>query len=73
MKKIPRVEAGNHTLSGQNRPLPKLHMFGDYNLPGIGMPDISGSGTIVANNLISVSDHWKILDKITFSGGREGD
>lgn len=31
---------------------------------GIGVPATAASGAITANNLVSVRDHWKMLDKI---------
>jgi hypothetical protein len=33
-------------------------------LSGIGVPATAASGAITANNLVSVGDHWKMLDKI---------
>ena len=67
------MEAGKHTLPGHKTPLPGLHLCGDYTFPGIGVPATAASGAIAANNLISVSDHWNMLDKITPSRGRKGD
>jgi hypothetical protein len=32
--------------------------------PGIGVPATAASGAITANTLVSVGDHWKMLDKI---------
>lgn len=29
-----------------------------------GMPAVAASGSIAANNLVSVRQHWKMLDKL---------
>ena len=34
-------------------------------LKGIGVPATAASGAITANNLVSVGQHWKMLDKIS--------
>mmetsp|Transcript_6547 Transcript_6547/g.9569 ORF Transcript_6547/g.9569 Transcript_6547/m.9569 type:complete len:594 (-) Transcript_6547:157-1938(-) len=60
----PRVEAGKHTLPGHNTPLDGLLLCGDYTFPGIGVPATAASGAITANNLLSVQQHWGMLDKI---------
>jgi len=60
----PRVEAGKHTLPGHKTPLEGLLLCGDYTFPGIGVPATAASGAITANNLISVQQHWAMLDKI---------
>lgn len=59
-----RVEAGKHTLPGHKTPLDGLMVCGDYTFPGIGVPATAASGAITANNLVSISQHWKMLDKI---------
>ena len=61
----PRVEAGKHTLPGHKTPLEGLLLCGDYTFPGIGVPATAASGAITANNLLSVQQHWGMLDKIT--------
>lgn len=61
----PRVEAGKHTLPGHTTPLEGLHLCGDFTFPGIGVPATAASGAITANNLLSVQQHWSMLDKIT--------
>ena len=61
----PRVEAGKHTLPGHKTPLEGLLLCGDYTFPGIGVPATAASGAITANNLLSVQQHWRMLDKIT--------
>ena len=71
--KIPQVEAGKNTLPGNKTPLPGLHLCGDYTIPVIGVPATAASGDIATNNLISVSNHWNMLDKITPYVGQEGD
>lgn len=60
----PRVEAGKHTLPGHKTPQKGLYFTGDYTFPGIGVPATAASGAITANTILSVFDHWKILDKI---------
>jgi hypothetical protein len=37
---------------------------GDSTFPGIGVPAVAASGAIVANTLVPVWDHWKLLDSI---------
>ncbi len=37
---------------------------GDSTFPGIGVPAVAASGAIVANTLVPVWDHWKLLDRI---------
>ena len=60
----PRVEAGKHTLPGHKTPMEGLLLCGDYTFPGIGVPATAASGAITANNLLSVQQHWGMLDKI---------
>mmetsp|Transcript_30372 Transcript_30372/g.90568 ORF Transcript_30372/g.90568 Transcript_30372/m.90568 type:complete len:601 (-) Transcript_30372:415-2217(-) len=60
----PRVEAGKHTLPGHKTPLDGLLLCGDYTFPGIGVPATAAAGAITANNLVSVGQHWEMLDKI---------
>jgi phytoene dehydrogenase-like protein len=45
-------------------PLKGLLLTGDYTFPGIGVPATAASGAITANNLLSVPQHWAMLDKI---------
>lgn len=61
----PRVEAGKQTLPGHTTPLDGLLLCGDFTFPGIGVPATAASGAITANNLLSVQQHWSMLDKIT--------
>mmetsp|Transcript_8314 Transcript_8314/g.10526 ORF Transcript_8314/g.10526 Transcript_8314/m.10526 type:complete len:596 (+) Transcript_8314:90-1877(+) len=61
----PRVEAGKHTLPGHKiSGLEGLLLCGDFTFPGIGVPATAASGAITANNLLSVQQHWSMLDKI---------
>ena len=60
----PRVEAGKQTLPGHKTPLDGLLLCGDFTFPGIGVPATAASGAITANNLLSVQQHWSMLDKI---------
>eukprot|EP00594_Rhizosolenia_setigera_P008482 CAMPEP_0178963260 /NCGR_PEP_ID=MMETSP0789-20121207/14911_1 /TAXON_ID=3005 /ORGANISM="Rhizosolenia setigera, Strain CCMP 1694" /LENGTH=598 /DNA_ID=CAMNT_0020647681 /DNA_START=40 /DNA_END=1836 /DNA_ORIENTATION=- len=60
----PRVEAGKNTLPGHKTPIKNLYLTGDFTFPGIGVPATAASGAITANNILSVFEHWKMLDKI---------
>jgi phytoene dehydrogenase-like protein len=60
----PRVEAGKQTLPGHKTPLKGLYLTGDFTFPGIGVPATAASGAITANNLVSVGQHFRMLDKI---------
>ena len=41
-----------------------FHLLVDYTFPGIGVPATAASGAIAANNLMSIPEHWALLDKI---------
>ncbi|CAE7681886.1 CRTISO [Symbiodinium pilosum] len=58
-----RVLAGSN-LPGHTTPLPGLHVCGDSTYPGIGVPSAAMSGHICANNILSVAEHWSLLDRI---------
>jgi len=58
-----RVEAPE-MLPGHKTPLEGFHMCGDSTAPGIGVPAVVMSGHICANNILSVPEHWQILDRI---------
>ncbi|KAE9609510.1 hypothetical protein Lal_00006554 [Lupinus albus] len=61
----PAVEAGtNNTFPGHSTPIPQLYCCGDSTFPGIGVPAVAASGAIVANSLVSVSQHSQLLDAI---------
>jgi len=60
----PRVEAGKQTLPGHKTPLEGLYLCGDFTFPGIGVPATAAAGAITANNLVSVPQHFAMLDKI---------
>ena len=51
-------------LSGQGTCLPGFLCCGDSTFPGIGMPAVAASGLIAANSVVSVWEHWKMLDRI---------
>jgi len=51
-------------LDGQATCLEGFLCCGDSTFPGIGMPAVAASGMICANTIVSVADHWKMLDKI---------
>ena len=67
----PRVEAGKHTLPGHKTPLDGLFLTGDFTFPGIGVPATAASGAITANTLISVGQHFAMLDKIRLPERRQ--
>lgn len=58
-----RVLAGDN-LPGHTTPLPGLHVCGDSTYPGIGVPSAAMSGHICANNILSVTEHWGLLDRV---------
>ena len=59
------VRAGDGQLPGQGASsVDGFYMFGDSTFPGIGMPAVAASGMIAANSIVSVQDHWKMLDRI---------
>lgn len=60
----PRAEAGKQTLPGHKTPLKGMYLTGDYTFPGIGVPATAASGAITANSIVSVPQHWAMLDKI---------
>ena len=60
----PRAQAGKHTLPGHKTPLEGLLLTGDFTFPGIGVPATAASGAVTANNLVSVGQHYGMLDKI---------
>ncbi|XP_027921200.1 prolycopene isomerase, chloroplastic [Vigna unguiculata] len=60
----PAVQAGKDTFPGHSTPIPQLYCCGDSTFPGIGIPAVAASGAIVANSLVSVSQHSNLLDAI---------
>ena len=58
------VAGGEQTLPGHKTPLNGLLLCGDFTFPGIGVPATAASGAITANTLVSVADHWAMLNKI---------
>lgn len=58
------VAGGEQPLPGHKTPLNGLLLCGDFTFPGIGVPATAASGAITANTLVSVVDHWGMLDKI---------
>ena len=51
-------------LDGQKTCVEGLLCCGDSTFPGIGMPAVAASGMLAANCVVSVADHWRMLDKI---------
>ncbi|KAK9095867.1 hypothetical protein Sjap_021364 [Stephania japonica] len=60
----PAIQAGKDTFPGHSTPVPQLFCCGDSIFPGIGVPAVAASGAIVANSLVSVSQHSQLLDAI---------
>lgn len=60
----PAVQAGSDAFPGHSTPIAQLYCCGDSTFPGIGVPAVAASGAIVANSLVSVSQHSKLLDAI---------
>ncbi|KAH9609467.1 hypothetical protein KSS87_003858 [Heliosperma pusillum] len=60
----PAIEAGKGTFPGHSTPIPQLYCCGDSTFPGIGVPAVAASGAIVANTLVSVSQHSQLLDAV---------
>ncbi|KAH9750847.1 Amino oxidase domain-containing protein [Citrus sinensis] len=60
----PAIQAGKETFPGHSTPIPQLYCCGDSTFPGIGVPAVAASGAIVANSLVSVSQHSELLDAI---------
>jgi len=58
-----RVLAGSN-LPGHRTPLPGFHICGDSTYPGIGVPSAAMAGHICANNILSIAEHWSLLDKV---------
>ncbi|KAI3872203.1 hypothetical protein MKW98_011695 [Papaver atlanticum] len=60
----PAIQAGKDSFPGHSTPIPQLLCCGDSTFPGIGVPAVAASGAIVANSLVSVSQHSQLLDAI---------
>ncbi|XP_048134599.1 prolycopene isomerase, chloroplastic [Rhodamnia argentea] len=60
----PAIQAGKGSFPGHSTPIPHLFCCGDSTFPGIGVPAVAASGAIVANTLVSVSQHSELLDAI---------
>ncbi|KAI3860992.1 hypothetical protein MKX03_026661 [Papaver bracteatum] len=60
----PAIQAGKDSFPGHSTPIPQLLCCGDSIFPGIGVPAVAASGAIVANSLVSVSQHSQLLDAI---------
>ncbi|KAG5190190.1 amine oxidase [Tribonema minus] len=64
----PEIVAGKATFAGPGTPLKGLVCTGDSVWPGIGVPAVAASGTLVANSMVSVWQHLGMLGKIGFGG-----
>ena len=63
----PGIAAGSGmTFSGTKTPLEGFLRCGDSTNPGIGIPAVASSGAIAANAILSVGQHWELLNKISF-------
>ncbi|KAF6167034.1 hypothetical protein GIB67_041289 [Kingdonia uniflora] len=60
----PAIQAGKDAFPGHPTPIPQLFCCGDSTFPGIGVPAVAASGAIVANSLVSVSQHSELLDAV---------
>ncbi|KAM0946428.1 putative prolycopene isomerase [Dioscorea sansibarensis] len=60
----PALEAGKAVFPGHSTPIPQLFCCGDSTFPGIGVPAVAASGAIVANSLVSVTQHSELLDAV---------
>nr|XP_043621905.1 prolycopene isomerase 1, chloroplastic isoform X2 [Erigeron canadensis] len=60
----PAIQAGKDSFPGHPTPIPQLYCCGDSTFPGIGVPAVAASGAIVANSLVSVSQHSELLDAV---------
>nr|ATQ36031.1 prolycopene isomerase-like3 [Sargassum fusiforme] len=62
------VKAGRDTFAGPNTPLRGLVCTGDSVWPGIGVPAVAASGTLVANMMVPPLKQLEMLKKIDFGG-----
>jgi phytoene dehydrogenase-like protein len=63
----PGIAAGSGlSFSGAKTPIKGLLRCGDSTNPGIGVPAVASSGAVAANAILSLFQHWKLLDKISF-------
>lgn len=60
----PAIKAGKDSFPGHSTPITQLYCCGDSTFPGIGVPAVAASGAIVANSLVSVSQHSELLDAV---------
>ena len=60
----PRIEAGKGTLPNHKTPIARLWQCGDFSFPGIGVPAAAAGGAAVANSILSVREHMRMLDQI---------
>lgn len=60
----PAIQAGKESFPGHPTPISHLYCCGDSTFPGIGVPAVAASGAMVANSLVSVSQHTELLDAV---------
>jgi phytoene dehydrogenase-like protein len=61
----PRIEAGKAQLPQHRTPIQGLWQCGDYTFPGIGVPAAAAGGAVVANSLLGVRAHLRMLGKMS--------
>jgi len=60
----PSIKAGEGLFPGPTTPIRGLYCCGDSAFPGIGLPAVAASGTIAANTLVPIWDHWQMLNEL---------
>jgi len=60
----PSIKAGEGLFPGPSTPIRGLYCCGDSAFPGIGLPAVAASGTIAANTLVPIWNHWQMLDEL---------
>ena len=61
----PALAAGGAmTFPGQKTPVKNFFRCGDSTNPGIGVPAVAASGAMAANAILTLPEHWQLLNKI---------
>ncbi|MEM8639129.1 MAG: NAD(P)/FAD-dependent oxidoreductase [Cyanobacteria bacterium P01_G01_bin.54] len=60
----PEIPATQGVFPNALTPLPGLLLCGASTFPGIGVPAVAASGMAAANTLVSVQQHWQLLQTI---------
>ncbi|MEM6451180.1 MAG: NAD(P)/FAD-dependent oxidoreductase [Cyanobacteria bacterium P01_D01_bin.105] len=61
----PAIAAGKALFPGPKTPVKGLLCCGDSTFPGIGLPAVAASGMIAAHTLVPVSQHQRVLDRLS--------